>query len=126
MILAIVGTRHFSNPKAMTYAELIIVHEITSGKWDGIVTGDAPGIDQLVWDTCENLEMPCDPLSPRHRRWEPDGFKERNMRVAEACDELLCIRDPESTTYGSGWTADYTGALPPAGLGKPVTRVTIS
>jgi hypothetical protein len=121
MILAIVGTRRFPNPKGLVYAELIIVREITSGEWDGIVTGDAPGIDQLVWDTCENLEFPCDPLAPRHRRWDDDGFKARNILIGQTCDELLCIRDPESMTYGSGWTADYTQAL-----GKPVTRVTIS
>jgi hypothetical protein len=105
----------------MEYAELIIRHEVCRGRWDGIVTGDAPGIDQLVWDICQNLEMPCDPLAPQQRHWEPRGFKARNIRIAEECDEMLCIRDPESTTYGSGWTAEYTDAM-----GKPVTRVTIS
>jgi predicted Rossmann fold nucleotide-binding protein DprA/Smf involved in DNA uptake len=122
MILAIVGTRRFSNPKGLDYARMIIAYEVSQFNcWDSFVTGDAPGIDALVKETCDAWDRECQVLAPRYKRWENDGFQARNIRIAEACDELLCIRDPESTTYGSGWTADYADTL-----GKPVTRVTIS
>ena len=142
MILAIVGTRRFGNPNAMRYATALInleVHRMKHGEtimelapyWDSFVTGDASGIDALVKDTCDGGPLApaysvrrrrdCIVLSPVHKRWEPEGDKARNILVAETCDALLCIRDPESSTYGSGWTADYAESL-----GKPVTRVTIS
>lgn len=121
MILAIVGTRTFGSPKGLLYAQLIISHEVSDMHWDSFVTGDAPGVDSLVLDVCDLLDRECESFIPGSRRWEPDGYKARNIRVAEACDELLCIRDPESSTYGSGWTANHAESL-----GKPVTRVEIS
>lgn len=121
MILAIVGTRRFGNPKGFIYAELLIREEVQSLDWHGFVTGDAEGVDKLTALICSKFSRDCIALSPIHKRWEPEGYKARNTLVAETCDELLCIRDPGSSTYGSGWTADYAESL-----GKPVTRVTIS
>ncbi len=121
MILAIVGTRRFSNPKAMRYAELIIRHEIRENQWESFVTGDASGIDTMVEMMCRGAGRPCLILAPGNEVWKPAGYQVRNILIAETCDELLCIRDPESTTYGSGWTANYAESL-----GKPVTRIEIS
>ena len=121
MILARIGTRRFGNPNGLAYAELLINYEVMMAKWDSFVTGDAPGIDALAAGVCDKLDRDCIALSPIHKRWEPEGYKARNTLVAETCDELLCIRDPGSSTYGSGWTADYAESL-----GKPVTRVMIS
>lgn len=121
MILAIVGTRHFANPKALKYAEILITHEVAGGGWTSFVTGDAPGIDTMVKRICDELGRPCQVLAPFNRTWEPEGYKARNIMICQTAHEMLCLRDPESTTYGSGWTADHMETL-----GKPVTRITIS
>ena len=122
MILAIVGTRLFGSEKGLVYARLVIEYEVTDFMhWTGFVTGDAPGIDTLVKQVCNYQGRECQVLAPANRQWEPEGYKARNILVAETCDEMLCIRDPESSTYGSGWTANYCETL-----GKKVTRIEIS
>lgn len=121
MILAIVGTRTFTHPKGLTYAKLIIHHEIVNGGWDSIVTGDAQGVDRAVAFLCALYKFPCETLKPNHRRWEPDGYKDRDIKIAETCDQLLAIRDPTSKTFGSGWTAKHAQSI-----GKPVLRVDIT
>lgn len=126
VILAIVGTRKFSNPKALAYAEILVIHEVISGGWTSFVTGDprysnGGGVDAMVVRVCAENGRVCQSLAPQSRRWEPEGFKARNIKIANIADEMLCIRDPDSSTYGSGWTADHMETL-----GKPVTRVLIS
>jgi hypothetical protein len=125
MILAIIGTRRFSSPKAMRYAQLIITSEVLDLHWDSFVTGDITGsnkdgIDAAVKRICDAAGRECRIFTAADRTWI-GGFKPRNILIAEACDELLCIRDPESSTYGSGWTAKHAKSL-----GKPVTRIEIS
>lgn len=115
MILAIVGTRKL-NDKMAEYAEVLILHEILSGKYDSVVTGDASGIDELAQALCAVHGVPCESLKPNSRMWEPDGFKDRNIRICKKADAMLCIRDPDSLTYGSGWTAQYFACL---GKGLP-------
>jgi hypothetical protein len=126
MILAIVGTRTFANPRILEYASLLVEHEVKSLRWDSFVTGDPEysndkGVDALCVQWCAVYDRPCKTLAPKHRRWQPEGFKARNILIAVTCDEMLCIRDPGSSTYGSGWTANYADSL-----GKPVTRILIS
>lgn len=120
MILAVVGTRKMT-PTLEKYAHLIIWHEITSGKWESGVTGDAPGIDTLFRDICWSEQRWCQVLEPANRRWEPDGYKDRNMKIVDTCDGLISIRHPGSATYGSGWTANYAERC-----GKLLARVEIS
>jgi hypothetical protein len=110
-VLAIVGTRYFQYSRSLLYAKLIIRQEVTSGEWESIVTGDAAGIDQLTDQICAETGVPCKSYIPESRQWEPRGYKARNMLVAEAADAMLCIRDPNSLTYGSGWTANYFNSL---------------
>lgn len=121
MILAIVGTREFGSPRGLAYAEILIVHEVMSGGWTSFVTGDAEGIDTMAKRICDETMRVCQVLKPEHCRWEPEGYKARNIRIATIADEMLCIRDPGASTYGSGWTANHMDTL-----GKPVTRVLIS
>jgi hypothetical protein len=121
MILGIVGTRVL-NADARRYAEIIIRSEILFGEWGSVVTGDADGIDTLAKSLCDQLGLPCQVLEPENRQWEPRGFRERNIRLAKQCTRLLCIRDPASATYGSGWTAEYCEKE----LGKPVTTVEVT
>jgi hypothetical protein len=48
------------------------------------------------------------------------GFRERDERIAEDCDELVRIADSSSRTYGSGWTRDRARAM-----GKPTAEYVI-
>lgn len=126
MILAIVGTRSFSSPRGLEYASLLVEHEVKSLRWDSFVTGDPEysndkGVDALCVQWCAVYDRLCKTLAPEFRRWQPRGFKARNILIAVTCDEMLCIRNPGTTTYGSGWTADHMETL-----GKPVTRILIS
>lgn len=126
MILAIVGTRMFAAPKGLAYASFLVEEEVRSKRWDSFVTGDPEysnreGVDALCMQWCATYDRECRIFAPKTRKWRPDGFEARNILIAETCDEMLCIRDPGSTTYGSGWTANYCRTL-----GKPVTTVEIS
>lgn len=120
MILAVVGTRQLS-PLAREYAAMIIDNEITSGRWDSYVTGDAPGVDTLLAVMCADRNLPCLTLTPQTRQWKPNGYMDRNILIVTTCDQLLCIRDMRSDTFGSGWTANYAH-----GQGKLYGRVEIS
>jgi hypothetical protein len=126
VILAIVGTRSFANARALHYASFLIEEEVRSLRWDSFVTGDPEysndkGVDAMCVQWCAVYDRSCRTLAPKYRRWEPEGFKARNIEIANTADEMLCIRNPGSSTYGSGWTADYMDTL-----GKPVTRILIS
>lgn len=50
--------------------------------------------------------IPVTEFLPKHNRWAPDGFKERNLLIAERCDVIVRIAAKDSKTYGSGWTRD--------------------
>ena len=50
----------------------------------------------------------------------PGGFKERNIKIADLCHCLVRIASSTTTTYGSGWTADYA-----ASIGKNVERFVV-
>ena len=49
---------------------------------------------------------------PTHNRWGPDGYEERNEKIARDCDVLYCI-DPSHREWSGGrWTmkrADFYG-----------------
>lgn len=41
---------------------------------------------------------------PTYNQWEPNGYKERNEKIAQDCDILFCI-DPKSREWSGGrWT----------------------
>jgi hypothetical protein len=48
-------------------------------------------------------------------------YRERNLRIARDCDELVRIADPRSRSYGSGWARDRAREL-----GRPTTEYTIT
>lgn len=116
MILAIVGSTDLTIPQRFT-AELLIRGLIVSYQAP-VISGGARGIDELaeavaLWEKlwkCKYL--------PRYPRWEPEGYKDRNMLIAQECDKLWSIRSAQSKTYGSGWTADYAESI-----GKEVHRL---
>lgn len=120
MILAIVGSVSFPEWWQKPAAQGIIdwtldtyYHEI-----ELVVSGGAEGVDTWGEEAAKRMGLPFRSFLPANPRWEPAGFKDRNILIAEACTDLLCIRYKASKTYGSGWTADYAKKL-----GKKVQRI---
>ncbi len=121
--LAIVGSVRFVEPLALYWADSIIDETICRLDPAVVISGGADGIDTRVREVAEQLGYTPEngrliEHLPAHLRWEPDGYKARNLQIVADCTDLLCIRCHVSTTYGSGWTADQADRL-----GKTVRRV---
>lgn len=125
MRLAVVGSTN------ITYKQRGLASVIIDGFFHAylpelVISGGAEGIDSLVrgrvntWNRDQKIYIDMREFLPEHQRWAPEGYKARNIKIAEECDHLLCIRTEQSTTYGSGWTADRA-----EDLGKTVWRVKI-
>ncbi len=125
MKLAIVGSqgKSFSEVQkndAINLIGLIVAEkyrwyeDLMEGLW--IVSGGEPtGVDAWAEQEANSWGVPTIIHHPKTKDWQ--GFKARNILVAEACTVLYAIRSTKSTTYGSGWTADYAEKL-----GKEVHR----
>jgi len=112
--LAIVGS---TSLEGSLTALLLVEMAVDFWKPDLIISGGAPGVDTMAQATAHYRLIPFEVHLPINPRWEPDGYKARNIRIAESCGIMLCIRARDAETYGSGWTADYTESL-----GKMVYR----
>lgn len=119
MKIAVVGNAHLSeNQRAharllihmiVLWYEPLLTGDLANGRLGDPVTlisGGAKGVDSLAEEEWTNKGWPKEIFYPKSARWEPEGYKERNLKIAEACDILYCIRAKDSKTYGSGWTAD--------------------
>lgn len=120
--LAIVGSVHFSDPFALTIADRIIREEIEGYKPTGCVSGGADGIDTRFKTIARQYGFKVEDGTfveylPQNKRWQPSGYKARNILIAKKATRLVAIRSSTSTTYGSGWTADYAESI-----GKDVRR----
>lgn len=120
MILAVVGSTKFIHPDALSLARQLILHKMEIFEPEMVVSGGADGIDKLAAFCAEGMGIDCREYLPTFPRWEPEGYKARNILVASACTDLFAIRCHRSRTYGSGWTADYAQEL-----GKKVERLTL-
>ena len=120
MILAIVGSVALQAGDQTKYAANLIKEALSAYDPELVISGGAAGIDTLGKELAERLGYAFEEFLPENNRWEPNGFKARNTLIAEKCTHLLCIRTKQSTTYGSGWTADLAEKL-----GKHVWRFTV-
>lgn len=102
MILAIVGTRTVPDPDI---AHHLIAAALAFGP-SQVISGGAPGIDQMVANMCRSAGFDFVKFRPENQRWEPDGYKARNIAIASECDVLVAIRSRSAETFGSGWTAN--------------------
>jgi hypothetical protein len=119
-VLAIVGSVSFVRPDALNEARHIIEGALDRNRPDAIVSGGAEGIDSLAEAIATDRGITMIVHRPKDRRWQPDGFKDRNLLIVRDCTRLLAIRCAQSKTYGSGWTADQAERA-----GRPVWRVTL-
>jgi predicted Rossmann fold nucleotide-binding protein DprA/Smf involved in DNA uptake len=115
--LAVVGSTNVNQQQELI-AKVTISGFVLCYAPEQIISGGAVGIDSLAAEAASRYRI--DPLIhlPKNNRWKPEGYEERNTKIAQDCTHLLCIRTQQSTTYGSGWTADLAERL-----GKTVWRV---
>lgn len=115
MILAIVGSVRLEGNQEAEWAisEFLEQHIVSK-----VVSGGAKGIDQMGIRLAKLSGIPTEEFLPEHPSWP--FYKKRNIKIAEACDELLRVVSHKTKTYGSGWTRDYA-----AKLGKPTHEIVI-
>lgn len=128
MKLAVVGTSLGLTDYEYDQARSIIdieYHRIP--RWEEIITGDASGIDEMVSNLQFTNGIKTTVFKTLEKHWEGKyGFKNRNVKIAESCDELVCItvQTKNGKCYhckmnhqrtGGCWTMKYAKSL-----GKPV------
>lgn len=119
-VLAVVGSTRFANGRWLAIAAARILEAFDRLNPIRVVSGGAEGIDQLGAALARARRLEVIAFLPEHPRWEPDGYKARNLLIVDACTHLLAVRCAESKTYGSGWTADRAEEA-----GRRVARLTI-
>jgi hypothetical protein len=88
---------------------------------DALVSGGAKGVDTWAEGQAQALGLVTIIHHPIVHGWAiPGGYRDRNLRIAHDCDYLVRIACRDSSTYGSGYTADVAQRL-----GKPVERITL-
>ena len=122
MKLAIVGSSVLTHLQAEN-ARWLVQCVLDFHQPELVISGGAPGVDTIVANAVyASKRFALKEFLPEHHSWDGTerltGFKHRNMQIAAACDYLVCIRNPDSQTYGSGWTANYAETL-----GKTVRRI---
>lgn len=112
MILAIVGSTLLTGNQE---AQTLIEWAFDAYDPEEFTSGGAPGIDTMAENEAKKRGIPKEKrhiFRPGRHRWEgPDGFKARNIQIAEKCDHIVRIKASTSKTYGSGWTRDYAAKL---------------
>ncbi len=120
MRLAVVGSTQFAKDREATVWATDLINTIFDDYWkvlDTVVSGGAKGIDSLGARLAEERGFKVVEYLPTNARWAPNGYMDRNLLIAQNCDELVRISHHASKTYGSGWTADRAEEM-----GKPVHR----
>jgi len=102
MKLAIVGSVTLAGCDA---ARSLIREVLERYHPDLVISGGAAGIDTMARMEAEAMGIAVQEFLPARPRWG-DGYRPRNLKIAGACDVLIRIVDPDSKTYGSGWTRD--------------------
>jgi len=111
MRLAIVGSTKFAEWWGIHAAHGIASHVVSHYAPTLIISGGAEGVDTIAEEIADARGIPKKIFLPDIHRWEPDGYKARNILIAQECTHLLAIRCSKATTYGSGWTADYAESI---------------
>lgn len=117
MRLALIGSTHFVNPDAEKIVRAWIASSIIRLNPSLIISGGAKGVDTWAEQAADRFGIKKNIKEPKYHQWAPQGFKQRNIMIAEVCTHLIAWRCPLSETYGSGWTADYAERI-----GRDVTR----
>lgn len=105
-VLAIVGSTSFVAATGLQTAGTVITGVLQRRRPDRVVSGGADGVDTLGVQLAREQGIDVREHLPANRRWEPDGFRARNDKVADECTRLMRVACRWSRTYGSGYTHD--------------------
>ena len=94
MKIAIVGSSHLSEGEERTARQLSATILKSYVKNHGIenvilISGGAKGVDTQAEDVAKGLGIKCKIFKPTEWNW--DGYKVRNMAMAQECDILYCL-----------------------------------
>jgi hypothetical protein len=118
--LAIVGSRSLDGHPVALHAIRVALDAYQARHATLVViSGGARGIDRMAAAEARLRGLEVVEHLPGGVSWH--HYRERNLRIARDCDELVRIADPRSRTYGSGWTRDRAREL-----GRPTTEYTIT
>ena len=108
MKLAIVGSRSLAaRPDALDAVKRVVDRLQPTL----IISGGAQGVDAFAEEVAGDLDIAFVEFLPENRRWEPDGYKARNMKIAKACDYCVNIMDRNTKTFGGRWTRTYAAKI---------------
>ena len=87
-----------------------------------MVSGHCPkgGVDIWAEEIAKEANIKMDIFPPHINQWSPDGYKERNIQIAEDCD-IMYVISPSHDWNGGKWTGKRAESL-----GKEVKYITIS
>jgi hypothetical protein len=118
--LAIVGSRSLDgNPDAQRVIRDVLDAYQARHRTLVVVSGGAAGIDRMAAAEARRRGLQVVEHWPGGRSWR--HYRERNLRIVADCDELVRIADPDSRSYGSGWTRDRAREF-----GRPTFEYTVT
>src|SRR3989337_3023384 len=91
MKIAIVGSSHLSEGEERTARQVsstILKNYLKQGTVT-LISGGAKGVDTQAEDVAKQLGIECKIFKPAEQNW--DGYKVRNLRIAQECDILYCL-----------------------------------
>ncbi len=94
MKLAIVGSSRLTSSEeknARESCEILLKQMVRNfGRNELIlVSGGASGVDTIAETTAYGLGLKCDIHRPTSENW--DGYKARNLKIAQECDVIYCF-----------------------------------
>lgn len=123
--IGIVGSSKVEdNISAYKQIKEFILEQFKSTPFIEIVSGGADGVDKIAIDIAKELCIAHKEFLPKTQDWA--GFKPRNIKIAEYCDEVVSFALPLKTkkcyhcnanhekTAGC-WTAKYARGIPKKG-----------
>lgn len=94
MKLAIVGCRNWGDDpsEVEAFIRARIRKDLEMFRPEEVISGGARGVDTWAVEEAKAMGIPTHVIRPKNPRWEPEGFKERNIAIAKRCTDLLSIR----------------------------------
>jgi hypothetical protein len=120
MRLAIVGSRSLDgNQEALRLIRAVLAAYQARHPALVVVSGGARGVDRMAAEEARRRGLKVIEHRPNGRSWR--HYRERNLRIVADCDELVRIADPDSRSFGSGWTRDRAREF-----GRPTFEYTVT
>lgn len=91
MKIAIVGSSHLTENEERTarqFSSMILNNHLKEGSVI-LISGGAKGVDTQAEDVAKQLGIECKIFRPAEHNW--DGYKVRNLKIAQECDILYCL-----------------------------------